>query len=102
MALLMAVAVCSDTSSLAQSCYPTDPDGVNPDNLCLRYPPFPQDATIIRGSGRVADYSEFGAYPPNQNPAMKTNGFWRGIDVNGNSNTIRIKDSMGRTKTFQP
>jgi hypothetical protein len=41
--ILFAVAFCgiltAGTTTTASPCYPNDPDGTNPGNLCLTYPP---------------------------------------------------------------
>ena len=84
----------------ATPCYPSDPEGKNPENECLPYPPYPQGVGATVGEGKKASYSEYGSYPPNTNPRMNTKGYWTGIDVNGTSGVIRIDDSQGRSRSF--
>lgn len=86
----------------ADPCYPSDPTGVNQDNLCLRYPPFPPGAPVTQGHGFNADYSRYGQYPPNRNRPVGTTGFWTGISVDGNSGSMTIQDSTGQMNTFTP
>ena len=84
-------------------CYPNDPEGENPGNLCLTYPPSwsPLPNTIIgqppfvQGVGQPAYYG----YPvsPTQPGRVvgTTNGYWTGVSaVNG---ATTITDSNGNS-----
>lgn len=84
------------------SCYPSDPQGLNPDNLCLHYPPYYPGMPVMEGEGINSSFSRYIDYPPNQNPSRTTNGFWTGIKVDGNSRTIEFNDSESNSYTYTP
>ena len=88
---------------LASPCYPNDPDGENPGNLCLTYPPswstLPNTSTdqppFIQGQGKEAYYGL--PVSPTQPGRIigTTTGYWTTIEaVNGNTT---ITDSTGKT-----
>ena len=89
------------TTANAAPCYPNDPDGENPGNLCLTYPPtwspLPNSSIdrppFIQGTGQPAYYG----YPvsPIQPGKIigRTDGYWTGVEaVNGKTT---ITDSKG-------
>lgn len=88
---------------LSAPCFPNDPDGTNPGNLCLTFPPswspLPNTATdqppFIQGIGGNAYYGN--PISPTQPGRVigKTHGFWTGVSaVNGSTS---ITDSDGKT-----
>jgi hypothetical protein len=91
------------TDVQAAPCFPNDPEGTNPGNLCLTYPPswsplpntsFDQPP-FIQGLGQPAYYG----YPVNTTqPGTiigRTTGYWTGVEaVNG---TTTLTDSKGNT-----
>ncbi len=92
-------------SAIASPCYPNDPEGENPGNLCLTYPPSwsPLPNTMIdqppfiQGTGKDAYYG----YPVNTTQPGRvigtTKGYWTGVSaVNGSTTII---DSLGNTFT---
>jgi hypothetical protein len=85
----------------AAPCFPNDPDGANPGNLCLTYPPswsplpntFTDQPPFVQGTGQPAYYG----YPvsPTQPGTIigRTDGYWTGVQaVNGKTT---ITDSNG-------
>lgn len=89
--------------ALSRPCHPNDPDGENPGNLCLTFPPawspLPGASSagppFIQGTGTSAYYGVI-VNPGNPGqPVRRTSGFWTSIDaVNGS--TI-ITDSNGHS-----
>lgn len=82
-------------TSIAKPCYPTDPTGSNPDNLCLIYPPAGvQPNSFVHGVG-----SPVRELPTVQNPAgnpiINPKGFWTNSVTTDQGRTI--KDSGGNT-----
>jgi len=101
---LTAISFTSNCTSIqASPCYPNDPDGSNPGNLCLTYPPswspLPNSSVdqppFIQGQGDPAYY---GLPVSTTQPGRiigRTDGFWTGVEaVNG---TTSITDSKGNT-----
>lgn len=91
--------------SQAAPCYPNDPDGSNPGNLCLTYPPswspLPNTSTdqppFVQGLGKEAYYG----YPTSPTQPGRvigtTTGYWTNVEaVNGST---AITDSTGKTIT---
>lgn len=93
-------------------CFPNDPDGSNPGNLCLTYPssfdpqsttwsPLPNTSTdqppFIQGSGKEAYYG-YRVSPTQPGRIIgTTTGYWTNVEaVNG---TTTITDSKGNTIT---
>ena len=97
----------------AAPCYPNDPDGSNPGNLCLTYPaaftpafdelpqwsPLPNrpinQPPFIQGVGKEAYY---GYAVSNTQPGRvvgTTSGYWTNVEAVNGSTTI--KDSQGQT-----
>jgi hypothetical protein len=93
------------TTAMASPCYPNDPDGTNPGNLCLTYPPswspLPNTSTdqppFVQAVGQPAYY---GFPVSSTQPGTiigRTDGFWTEVQaVNGNTT---ITDSKGNTFT---
>ena len=103
--LSLSVLVVQTRAGMASPCFPNDPDGTNPGNLCLTYPPSwsplpntPIDQPpFVQGIGKQAYYG----YPVSSTqPGTiigQTDGFWTGVQaVNGS--TI-ITDNKGNTFT---
>ena len=83
------------TGANANPCLPNDPDGSNPGNLCLSYPPTgigPQ--FFVQGQGQPA------LYGPPLSPTQPgrvvghTSGYWTGIQASNGSTTLQ--DSQGQ------
>ena len=91
-----------DLKGLASPCLPTDPEGVNPDNLCNPFPPYSPGMPVVSGTGLPANWSPYGQYPRNQNNGYTTKGYWTGTQVNGDTRTLTIQDSNGQSHSFQP
>ena len=89
--------------TVASPCYPNDPDGENPGNLCLTYPPswstLPNTSTdqppFIQGKGKEAYYGL--PVSPTQPGRIigTTTGYWTNIEAVNGSTTIT--DSTGKS-----
>ena len=111
---ISALAIATDPSSVhASPCYPNDPDGSNPGNLCLTYPaaftssfdPQPQWSPLphrpinqppfIQGVGKEAYYGY--AVSPTQPGRVvgTTSGYWTNVEAVNGSTTL--KDSRNNS-----
>jgi hypothetical protein len=95
------------SKATAAPCFPNDPEGTNPGNLCLTYPPswspLPNTSLdqppFIQGSGGEAYYgNRVGPTQPGR-VIGSTNGFWTGVSAVNGSTTIT--DSDGKTFNSQ-
>ena len=111
-ALAVLPLVFSGNFSQASPCYPNDPDGSNPGNLCLTYPaslttafdnvpqwsPLPNrpidQPPFIQGVGKEAYYG-YRVSPTQPGRVVgTTSGYWTNIEALNGSTTI--KDSNGQ------
>lgn len=81
----------------ARPCYPSDPTGNNPDNLCPDYPPAGINPnTFVQGDARPVR-----ALPTLPNPSGRIliqprGGFWTGVQTQGDRRVLETS----RNQTF--
>lgn len=100
--LVLALGILQTKSTVASPCYPNDPEGTNPGNLCLTYPPswspLPNTSTdqapFIQGTGKEAYYGLPISPTKPGRQIGSTSGYWTNVEaVNGSTN---ITDSTGK------
>ena len=103
--ITVAFSECLSRNAYTAPCYPNDPDGTNPGNLCLTYPPswspLPNSSIdqppFVQGMGQPAYYGFPISTTQPGRIIGRTDGYWTGVEAkNGQT---QITDSKGNRIT---
>jgi hypothetical protein len=85
----LSIGVCCVGAAVARPCYPSDPTGNNPDNLCPIFPPPGVNPnSFVQGDARPVR-----ALPTVPNPSGRVlidprGGFWTGVQTQGQTREL--------------